>query len=597
MSSAGPVLAPHALRDYALLADGERGVLVGPRGDFAWMCFPRWHDDAVFSALIGGGSCYTVSPIGRFIWGGHYEDGSLIWRSRWITEGGGIVECREALALPGRIEQAVVLRRVIAVRGPARLAVSLAAGAGFDRHGMARLKRSDDGVWTAALGEERMRWFGGADAEPGEDGVNGPSLSFELRLDEGDAHDFVLTLDHGHGAPDPGAPARLWEATEAGWAERVPSFDEHRLAARDARHAYAVMSGLTSESGAMVAAVTTSLPERADRARNYDYRYAWIRDQAYAGEAVAAAGPYPLLDDAVRFVGARLLADGPDLMPAYTVAGEPVPEERRIALPGYPGGADIAGNRVREQFQLDSFGETLLLFAAAAGHDRLDGEGWRAAEVAAAAIEARHGQTDAGIWELGADRWTHSRLICAAGLRAIAATAPGRERGPRWLALADELVATAAAEGVARDSHWRRTSDDDRVDASLLLAQLRGAVPAADPRSRATLDAVLADLVEDGYCYRFRAEDLPLGESEGAFLVCGFWLALALAEQGDRESALAVFQRNRTACGTPGLFAEEFDVGERQLRGNLPQAFVHALLLESAVRLSADRDGSSPAVG
>jgi alpha,alpha-trehalase len=583
----GPVLAPHALRDYALLADGERGVLVGPRGDFAWMCFPRWHDDAVFSALIGGAACYTVSPVGRFTWGGHYEDGSLIWRSRWITEGGGIVECREALALPGRTEQAILLRRVIAVRGAARLAVSLAAGAGFDRHGMARLARRDDGVWTAALGDERLRWFGGGEAQPGEDGVNGPSLSFELPLEEGDAHDLVLVLDHGSGADEPPAPSRLWEATEAGWVERTPSFGEHDLAARDVRHAYAVMSGLTSGSGAMVAAVTTSLPERADRARNYDYRYAWIRDQAYAGEAVAAAGPYPLLDDAVRFVAGRLHDDGPDLMPAYTVAGEPVPTERRLELPGYPGGADLIGNRVRDQFQLDAFGEALLLFAAAAGHDRLDGEDWRAVEIAAAAIEARHSEPEAGIWELGPDRWTHSRLICAAGLRAVAAGAPGRERGPRWLALADELVAAAATEGVARDGHWQRTPDDQRVDAALLLAQIRGAVPVDDPRSRATLEAVLSDLVEDGYCFRFRAEDLPLGEAEGAFLICGFWLAMALAQQGDREQALAVFQRNRTACGTPGLFAEEFDVGERQLRGNLPQAFVHALLLESAVRLSS----------
>jgi GH15 family glucan-1,4-alpha-glucosidase len=551
------------------------------------MCFPRWHDEAIFSALIGGSACYTISPVGRFVWGGHYEDGSLIWRSRWITEGGGVVECREALALPGRTDQAVLLRRVIAVRGPARLAVSLAAGAGFDRHGMARLKRRDDGVWTAELGEERLRWFGGAEARAGEDGVNdGPSPAFELRLEEGDAHDFVLVVDHGSGAAEPPAPARLWEATEAAWAEQVPSFDEHKLASRDVRHAYAVMRGLTSETGAMVAAATTSLPERADRARNYDYRYAWIRDQAYAGQAVAAAGPFPLLDDAVRFVAGRLHADGPDLMPAYTVGGKPVPSERHLDLPGYPGGSDIVGNRVRDQFQLDVFGEALLLLAAAAGHDRLDADSWAAVEIAAAAIEARQDAPEAGIWELEPDRWTHSRLICAAGLRAIAASAPGREHGARWLALADRLVATAGTTGVARGGHWRRTPDDDRVDASLLLAQIRGAVPIDDPRARATLDAVLADLVDDGYCYRFRAEDLPLGEAEGAFLVCGFWLAMALAQQGEREQALAVFQRNRTACGTPGLFAEEFDVGERQLRGNLPQAFVHALLLESAVRLS-----------
>ncbi|HEX3737026.1 MAG TPA: glycoside hydrolase family 15 protein [Solirubrobacterales bacterium] len=586
MSDRGPVLAPHALRDYALLADGERGVLVGPRGDFAWMCFPRWHDDAVFSALIGGRACYALSPCGRFVWGGHYEDG-LIWRSRWVTEDDAIVECREALALPARGDRAILLRRAIAIAGEARLSVALAAGAGFDHHGMARLHRRDDGVWTASLGEERMRWFGAAAASPGEDGVNGPSLAFELRLAEGEHHDLVLVLDHGGEASEPPAAERLWEATEAAWAERLSGFpDEGGLAARDVRHAYAVMSGLTSATGAMVAAATTSLPERADRARNYDYRYAWIRDQAYAGEAVAAAGPCPLLDDAVRFVAGRLLADGPDLMPAYTVAGDPVPTESRLPLPGYPGSVDVVGNRVRGQFQLDAFGEALLLFAAAARHDRLDADSWRAAEAAAAAIEARHGEADAGIWELEAAHWTHSRLICAAGLRAIAAGAPGRERGPRWLALADELVAAAGAEGVARDGHWRRTPDDDRVDAALLLAQIRGAVPVDDPRSGATLEAVRAELVEDGYCYRFRAEGMPLGEAEGAFLVCGFWLAMALAQRGETDRALAIFERNRAACGTPGLFAEEFDVRQRQLRGNLPQAFVHALLLESAVRLS-----------
>ena len=590
VSDGGPALAPHALRDYALLADGERGVLVGPRGDFAWMCFPRWHDDAVFSALIGGRSGYTVTPVGRFVWGGHYEGGGLIWRSRWITEG-GIVECREALALPADPGRAILLRRAIAVKGPARLAVALAAGTGFDRHGMARLKQRDDGVWTAALGDERLRWYGAREAKPGEDGVHGPSLAFDLRLRERESHDLVLVLDHGDDDSEPPSPERLWDATEAAWAERVPSFAGQGLAARDVRHAYAVLSGLTSASGAMVAAATTSLPERADRSRNYDYRFAWVRDQAYVGQAVAAAGPYPLLDDAVSFVAGRLLADGPELAPAYTVEGDPVPEERRLELPGYPGGVDVLGNQVRDQFQLDGFGEALLLFAAAARHDRLDGDAWRAAEVAAAAIEARHEDAEAGIWELEPDRWTHSRLICAAGLRAIAGRAPGRERGPHWLALADELVAAAAANGVARDGHWQRTPDDGKVDASLLLAQIRGAVPPEDPRSRATLTTVEANLVDDGYCYRFRAEDQPLGEAEGAFLVCGFWLALAHAGQGDRARALARFERNRAACGTPGLFAEEFDVGQRQLRGNLPQAFVRALLLETAVRLDGDDGG------
>ena len=130
MSPASPgeaalgVEMPHVLREYALLADGERGVLVGPRGDFAWMCFPRWDSGAVFSSLIGGAGVYAVTPQGRYVWGGYYEPGSLIWRSRWVTSD-ATIECREALALPSHPDRAVILRRVIALTGTARVDVVL----------------------------------------------------------------------------------------------------------------------------------------------------------------------------------------------------------------------------------------------------------------------------------------------------------------------------------------------------------------------------------------------------------------------------------------------------------------------------------------
>jgi hypothetical protein len=492
-----PATAPHALRDYALLADGERGILVGPRGDFVWMCFPRWHDDAVFCALIGGTSSYAITPQGRFVWGGYYEPGSLIWRSRWIAED-AVVECREALALPTRSDRAIVLRRLIAVEGTARLDVSLAAGAGFDHYGMGRLRREDDGAWVGEMGEERMRWVGAAEAKPSGDDARERALTLEVRLEEGEERDFVLALQRGE-APALDQPAdHLWTATEQGWKERVPEI-EGCLASRDANHAYAVMSGLTSASGAMVAAATTSLPERAEQGRDYDYRFAWIRDQAYAGQPVAAAGPHSLMDDAVRFTGARLLEDGAELMPAYAVDGEPVPPQRQLDLPGYPGGYDVIGNHVRGQFQLDVFGEILMLLSAAARHDHLDADGWRAAEAAAGAIERRWREPDAGIWEIEPDCWTHSRLICAAGLKAIAAHSPGREQPATWLALADRLLAETAASAVAPAGHWQRSVEDQRLDASLLLGAIRGAVPADDPRSLATLEAIAANLTEDGY--------------------------------------------------------------------------------------------------
>ncbi len=571
--------APHALREYALLADGERGILVGPRGDFAWMCFPGWADDGFFSGLVGGAGAYAISPLDRYVWGGYYEEGSLIWRSRWVTVENAIVECREALALPSRPDRAIVLRRVLAREGTARVAVLLDARGGFGETPLRGLARDDDGRWHGRVGDAEVWWTGGADAEAVPDGHRGKELRLELELEPGDHHDFVLAI--GAGAGERIDPDAAWSATETAWRERVPPLDR-TIAPRDARHAYAVLAGLTSGGGGMVAAATMGLPERARNGRNFDYRYVWIRDQSYVGQAVATAGPHPLLDDAVQFVRDRLLDDGASLMPAYTTAGGRVPDERTLDLGGYPGGTDVVGNWVNSQFQLDAFGEALLLFAAAAGHDRLDADGWRAAEIAAAAIEERRREADAGIWELDPDEWTHSRLTCAAGLRAIAGRGPGGEQAARWLALADAIVADVSARAQHPSGRWQRSPGDERVDAALLLPALRGAIPPDDPRSLATLRAVEEELTEDGYAYRFRHGARPLGEAEGAFLLCGFLLSLAYAQQGDAVAAGRWFERNRAACGPPGLLSEEFDVQQRQLRGNLPQAFVHALLLECA---------------
>ena len=574
---------PHVLREYALLADGERGVLLGPRGDFSWMCFPRWDSGAVFSSLIGGSGTYTITPSGRSVWGGYYEPGSLIWRSRWVT-GETTIECREALALPSEGDRAVILRRVIARHGRARVDVILDPRADFGEHGLRKLSRRDDGTWIGELGESRMSWVGGQDASPQPDGHGAKALTLSLELAEGAHHDFVLVLATGGADAEPPDPEWAWQGVAAAWEDRVPDL-ERTVAPRDARHAYAVLSGLTSAGGGMVAAATTSLPEHARQGRNYDYRYVWIRDQCYAGQAVAKAAPHPLMDDAVRFVSERLLADGPELKPAYTTAGGAVPDQRHLDLAGYPGGSDIVGNWVNGQFQLDAFGEALLLFAAAARHDHLDAEGWRAAEAAVAAIEQRWTETDtdAGLWELHPAAWTHSRLICAAGLRQIAERGPGGEQGARWASLADGIVADTAAHALHPSGRWQRARDDARVDAALLLPAIRGAIPASDPRSLATLQAVGTELTEDGYCYRYRPDERPLGESEGAFLLCGFLMALAYAQQGEHVTAARWFERNRAACGPPGLCSEEWDVSQRQLRGNIPQAFVHALLLECAV--------------
>jgi hypothetical protein len=567
----------YALRNYALLADGERGALIDPEGNLAWMCAPRWHDPALFSVLIGGRGVYSVKPSGRFVWGGYYEPASLIWRSRWITDH-AIVECREALALPADEERIVILRRIELHRGDARIRVRLDPRAEFGSEPLTELRRDDHGAWRGHTGELPIHWVGGGSAAPNDD----RGLELELDLGEGDRHDLVLVVG---APPDPLDPERLWRQTEEGWKQRVPEL-EHTLAPRDSALAVAVMSGLTPATGGIVAAATMALPERASAGKSYDYRYAWIRDGCYAGQAAAAAGVLPLMDATLRFARERLLEHGPNLKPAYTAQGEAVPEQSKLDLPGYPGGTDIVGNQVTHQFQLDAFGELMLLIAAAARHDRVEAQDWRAAELAVQVVRERWDEPDAGIWELDPEVWTHSRLCVIAGLRALADCAPAGVGGADgWRALADELLERTSRTALDPSGRWQRSPDDDRVDAALLVPALRGAVPAEDPRTKATLRAVLDELFEEHFVYRFRHDERALGEAEGAFLLCGFWAAMACLQQGEHHDALRFFERTRSACGSPGLLSEEYDVAQRQLRGNLPQAFVHALLLESAAVL------------
>ncbi len=323
---------PQVLRDYALLADGERGALIGPQGDLAWLCVPHWDSDAVFSTLIGGAGCYAITPQGRYTWGGYYSQRSLIWNSRWVTTD-GIIESREALALPADPHVITILRRILLLEGSAAIDAVLDVRAAFGADAMRETRRASDGTWTGHSGPIWFRWAGVPNAHRG----GASPLRAELVLHPGEVLDLVLELSDAPlegNAPDPSA---CWSATEAMWALAVPDLRDV-LGPRDAEMAMAVLSGLTSAKGGMVAAATMSLPERARANRNYDYRYAWIRDQCYAGQAVAAHGHFPLLDAAVSFVSDRLLADGPELKPAYTVIGGAVPDERSfLSSPGIPG--------------------------------------------------------------------------------------------------------------------------------------------------------------------------------------------------------------------------------------------------------------------
>ena len=575
---------PQVLGSYAFVADGERGCLIGPQGDVAWMCAPSWHSDAVFASLIGGPGVFAVTPAAPFTWGGYYEPASLIWRSRWVTHD-GVIESREALAFPGDPDRVVLLRRVTSPETPQEVDLVLSPRPRFGRDHLHDVHRHGR-TWMATTGETWMRFQGPDGVHVGTDGAD-REWRARMRVTPGEPIDLVLELATRPFDDHPVAPDAAWEAIESAWAREFPNLDD-TFDRKGSELAYAVLRGLTSADGGMVAAATTSLPERAEQGRNYDYRYVWIRDQAYAGQAAAAAGGFRLLDEAVTFITARLLDDGPKLAPAYRIDGTAVPDQRSLDLPGYPGGYDLVGNHVNAQFQLDAFGEALLLLAVAASHDRVGPGNVRAAHLAAAAIDARWQEPDAGIWEIDNRLWTHSRLICAAGLRQAARTLGGHRTpgAPHWSALADRIVAATADMSTHPDGYWQRSPDVPAIDAALLFPALRGAIPPEDPRSVATLQAVLHQLTEDGYAYRFRHTDPPLGHAEGSFTLCGFAIALALHEQGEALEAARWFERTARCTGSTGIHAEEWDISEHQMRGNLPQAFVHALHLEAAVRLA-----------
>jgi alpha,alpha-trehalase len=575
--------APHVLREYSVIADGVRGGVIGPRGDLAWLCFPTWESPTVFDTLVGGTSAYDLHIDEPSVWGGYYEDSTMIWRDRWATSSGVIVECREALSFPAHLHRAVILRRVRAVRGAARMRTFLSPRADYGEASF-RSWRQVDGAWTARSGPLRLRWSGPA-AQEARLQRSPRGLVVEFTLAEGDERDLVLELTDEPFDTAPPDPETCWLATESTWKQTTPACAS-TAAPRDARQAFAVLRGLSSPGGGTVAAMTTSLPERAAQGRNYDYRYAWIRDQCFVGRAAATIGEgLEVLESSVAFVAERLLEDGDHLAPAYTTRGAPVPAEFTLAFPGYPGGTAVAGNHAAKQFQLDAFGETLGMFAVAARQDRLDAEGWRAANVAVEAIGTRWQEPDGGIWELDNEQWTHSRLACVAGIHSICAAGAPTSLVGRWTSLADAILADTAKRCVHPTGRWQRSPDDDRVDAALLLPAVYGATRPEDPRTRLTLQAVADDLTSDGFVYRFKPDERPLGEAEGAFLLCVFAMALAALQQNDLVAAVRWFERGRSACGPSGLFTEEFDVQQRQLRGNLPQAFVHAIFLETAAAL------------
>jgi GH15 family glucan-1,4-alpha-glucosidase len=359
-------------------------------------------------------------------------------------------------------------------------------------------------------------------------------------------------------------------------------------------------------TGAMVAAPTTSIPEWIGGVRNWDYRYTWTRDTAMAVRAANLLGCNREAREFFHFVRDTLERDR-KLHIMYAVDGGRVPDERTLEnFSGYRGSRPVrVGNGARDQLQLDTAGALMdAAYVYERGGGSLTARGWRRLREVVENVAATWGEPDHGIWEprAGKRHNVHSKLMSWLALRRGAELAPlfGEQAlRTRWNGVADQLHAELCTRGLDRTGkRFVAAYDHEHPDASLLLLPIHGFLPPNDPRVLRTVEWIQAELGDGPYVYRYRADD-GVGGEEGAFVLCGFWLAEVLAMAGRIDEAQQVFVAHAEASNHLGLLSEEIDPGTKNLLGNFPQAFSHLGLINAAARIDLAlrlRDEGSPRV-
>jgi alpha,alpha-trehalase len=598
-------MSTEPIANYALLSDCWSAALVSAAGSVDWLCFPRFDSDSVFGRLLGeDAGFWSIRPAGDFSTSRRYLGPSMVLESVHSTAHGQLT-VRDALALGagqrghdlGQASPGTLLRQLACTAGTVEVHVSFAARPGY---GLLRpmLRNVDGGILVYAGAEE----FAFSTPVPFE--LDGGTASAALSLRAGDVLGFAL-----HRQRDPGEEPVFWSQQEMthriadtveGWTSWSGIHQTYRgpwqeLVAGSGR----VLQALSYyPSGAIVAAPTTSLPEVAGGTRNWDYRYTWVRDASMTLQALwVAACP----DEAGRFfqflagAAARQLARGDELQIMYGIGGErDLPERVLDHLPGWRGSAPVrVGNGAWHQRQLDVYGE--LLDAAAAMPEflaELAPDTLRFLADAADAAVARWRNRDQGIWEVRGEprHYLYSKLMCWVAVdRAIilADVLQAAERVPRWKEAREQIAESICTNGWSEAAGaYTQAYGVEQLDASALMLAIVGFLPAGDPRFLATIEAIEQRLTDPrGLVYRYHGDDGLPGE-EGAFLLCTFWLAQALALAGLTERARAVFERAAGFATGLGLMAEEVAPDSRELLGNFPQAFSHIGLVNAAWAIS-----------
>jgi GH15 family glucan-1,4-alpha-glucosidase len=599
------------IADYGLLADCNSAALVDRGGSIAWLCIPRYDSPAVFAQILDPeGGHWQIKPSAPHRSERRYLPGTLVIETTFATETGS-VKLTDAMAFTegqrshelGLGVPHLLLRSVEGLVGEVELQLVLAP-------------RPEYGLVKPLFRATKTggRTFGGPNQIVVSAGVKttieDSTMSATFTVAAGERVGFALQWAPPEGpAPEPFAAdrvlARIEDTVEAwrSWEAEHDVYDgPHRELVRLSSR---LLKGLTYRpTGAIVAAPTTSLPETVGGERNWDYRYAWIRDASLTLEALYIGACSDEAEEFVSFMtssaGGR--ASERSLQIMYGIAGEHDLTERELPhLRGWRDSAPVrVGNGAWGQTQLDVYGEllnSLHLYRDRLGDLHMEIQQFVADLANTAARRWR--ETDAGMWEMRGEPRDHlsSKVLCWVALDRAIELAPQlgiHADVERWTAERDAIREAVLTRGwsEARQA-YAQSFDSDDLDAAQLLMPILGFLPATDERMRSTIDAIADGLTEDGLVLRYRNEEGlnadGLSGEEGTFVICSFWLVSALAKAGELERAEELFDKLVSYANDLGLLAEEIDTATGELLGNFPQAFSHIGLITAAWEIDKAR--------
>jgi GH15 family glucan-1,4-alpha-glucosidase len=606
-----PMSVGTPIADYALLSDCNSAALVSRDGSVDWLCLPRFDSPSVFGRLLDADAGHwTIRPTGTFRVERRYLPGTLVLETTFRTES-GTVRLTDALAFAhgqrghdlGLDVPHEMVRLVEGVEGVVEMTVALAPR---PEYGLVRplFRRTETGGQT--FGANRIFVRTDVDVAIADATMTG-TFSVAAGENVGFALGWVAVEQPAPSPTDPSdVPARIasiaqaWQSWEAEHSiYDGPHTELVRLSSR-------VLKGLTYRpSGAMVAAPTTSLPETVGGERNWDYRYAWVRDASFTVEALYIGACSDEAEDFVSFMtssaGGRVMGEMP-LQIMFGIGGEHDLTERTLAhLRGWRDSAPVRiGNGAWTQEQLDVYGE--LLNCLHLSQDKVGDLHPEIQQFVADLADAAAGRwrnRDAGMWEMRGEPQHHlsSKVLCWVALDRAVSLAPKLGEFAKideWTAERDAIRAAILERGWSdKRQAYAQAFDSAELDAAALLMPMYGFLPATDQRMRSTIEAIARDLTEGGLVLRYRNEeglnaDGLVGE-EGTFVICSFWLVSCLAMAGELARAEALFAQLTGYANDMGLLAEEIDTASGEQLGNFPQAFSHIGLIRAAADIDRAR--------